>query len=54
MGMYVSNFKARMDKTAYVQTYTTRPLVDTRIMDIINLNKNWKNREFNWYVIYCN
>ena len=39
MGMYVSNFKARMDKTAYVQTYTTRPLVDTRIMDIINLNK---------------
>lgn len=22
--------------------------------DIINLNKNWKNREFNWYVIYCN
>ena len=39
MGMYVSNFKSRMDKTAYVQTYTTRPLVDTRIMDIINLNK---------------
>ncbi len=22
--------------------------------DIIKLNKNWKDREFNWYVIYCN
>ena len=39
MGMYVTNFKSRMDKTAYVQTYTMRPLVDTRIMNIINLNK---------------
>ena len=38
MGMYVTNFKSRMDKTAYVQTYTMRPLVDTRIMNIINLN----------------
>jgi len=28
-----------MDKTAYVQTYTTRPLVDTRIMNIMNLHK---------------
>tara|TARA_X000000368_G_C22976400_1_gene687830 strand:- start:30 stop:1307 length:1278 start_codon:yes stop_codon:yes gene_type:complete len=28
-----------MDKTAYVQTYTMRPLVDTRLMNIINLNK---------------
>jgi len=39
MGMFASNYKARMDKTAYVQTYTQRPLVDTRIMNIINLNK---------------
>ena len=39
MGMFASNFKNRMDKTAYVQTYTQRPLVDTRIMNIINLNK---------------
>ena len=39
MGMYVSNFRSRMDKTAYVQTYTTRPLVDTRIMNIMNLHK---------------
>ena len=28
-----------MDKTAYVQTYTQRPLVDTRLMNFINLNK---------------
>ena len=39
MGMFASNFNNRMDKTAYVQTYTQRPLVDTRIMNIINLNK---------------
>ena len=39
MGLYVSNFKNRMDKTAYVQTYTMRPLVDTRLMNFINLNK---------------
>ena len=39
MGTYTTNFKHRMDKTAYVQTYTMRPLVDTRLMNIINLNK---------------
>ena len=39
LGMYVSNFDSRMDKTAYVQTYTMRPLVDTRIMNYINLHK---------------
>jgi DNA-directed RNA polymerase II subunit RPB2 len=39
LGMYVSNFDGRMDKTAYVQTYTMRPLVDTRIMSYINLHK---------------
>jgi len=39
MGMFATNYKVRMDKTAYVQTYTQRPLVDTRIMNIINLNK---------------
>ena len=38
MGMYVTNFKNRMDKTAYVQTYTMRPLVDTRLMNMIQLN----------------
>ena len=39
MGTYTTNFQHRMDKTAYVQTYTMRPLVDTRLMNIINLNK---------------
>ncbi len=39
IGMYVTNYKNRMDKTAYVQTYTTRPLVDTRLMNMVNLNK---------------
>ena len=39
MGTYTTNFRDRMDKTAYVQTYTMRPLVDTRLMNIINLNK---------------
>ena len=39
MGMYVTNYTHRMDKTAYVQTYTMRPLVDTRLMNFINLHK---------------
>ena len=38
MGIYVSNFKDRMDKTAYVLTYPMRPLVDTRVMSMIQLN----------------
>ena len=39
MGMYVTNYDTRMDKTAYVLTYPMRPLVDTRIMNIIQLNQ---------------
>ena len=39
MGMYVSNFDSRLDKTSYVLTYPHRPLVDTRIMNLLNLNK---------------
>ena len=39
MGMYVTNYTHRMDKTAYVLTYPMRPLVDTRVMNILNLNK---------------
>lgn len=38
IGIYVTNFNNRMDKTAYVLTYPMRPLVDTRIMNIIQLN----------------
>ncbi len=39
MGMYVTNYNNRMDKTAYVLSYPMRPLVDTRIMNMMNLNK---------------
>lgn len=39
MGMYVTNYDNRMDKTAYVLTYPMRPLVDTRIMNLIKLNE---------------
>jgi len=39
MGVYVTNYDNRMDKTAYVLNYPARPLVDTRIMDMIQINK---------------
>jgi DNA-directed RNA polymerase beta subunit len=38
MGVYVTNYESRMDKTAYVLNYPARPLVDTRIMNMIQLN----------------
>jgi DNA-directed RNA polymerase II subunit RPB2 len=38
VGTYASNFIDRMDKASYVLNYTMRPLVDTRIMNILNLN----------------
>ena len=39
MGVYATNYDQRMDKTAYVLTYPSRPLVDTRLMNFIHLNK---------------
>jgi DNA-directed RNA polymerase II subunit RPB2 len=38
IGMYVTNFDNRMDKTSYVLTYPSRPLVDTRVMKMLKLN----------------
>jgi DNA-directed RNA polymerase II subunit RPB2 len=39
MGVYVTNYNNRMDKTAYVLNYPMRPLVETRFMNIIQLNQ---------------
>uniref|UniRef100_A0A6C0LBR6 DNA-directed RNA polymerase n=1 Tax=viral metagenome TaxID=1070528 RepID=A0A6C0LBR6_9ZZZZ len=39
MGVYATNYDQRMDKTAYVLNYPSRPLVDTRLMNFIQLNK---------------
>ena len=39
MGVYATNYDRRMDKTSYVLTYPSRPLVDTRLMNFIHLNK---------------
>jgi len=39
MGVYVTNYENRMDKTAYVLNCPARPLVDTRVMDMIHINK---------------
>tara|TARA_X000000368_G_scaffold388346_1_gene349781 strand:- start:923 stop:4483 length:3561 start_codon:yes stop_codon:yes gene_type:complete len=38
IGMYVTNYDNRMDKTAYVLSYPMRPLVDTRLMNFLKLN----------------
>ena len=39
MGVYATNYDQRMDKTAYVLNYPSRPLVDTRLMNFIHLNQ---------------
>ena len=39
LGIYATNFDKRMDKTSYVLTYPSRPLVDTRLMNYLDLNK---------------
>ena len=39
MGIYATNYENRMDKTAYILNYPMRPLVDTRIMNLIQLHK---------------
>ena len=39
MGIYATNFEERMDKTAYILNDPTRPMVDTRLMNMIELLK---------------
>lgn len=39
MGVYVSNYDNRMDKTAYVLANPARPMVETRVMEMIHLNE---------------
>ena len=39
IGIYATNFDQRMDKSAYILNYPSRPLVDTRLMNFINLNR---------------
>lgn len=39
MGIYVTNYEYRMDKTAYVLINPMRPLVDTRLMNMLGINK---------------
>jgi DNA-directed RNA polymerase beta subunit len=39
MGIYAQNYDKRMDKTAYILNYPSRPLVDTRVMNILKLNR---------------
>ena len=39
IGMYAMNYEDRMDKTGYVLSHPMRPLVDTRLMGILQLNK---------------
>jgi len=39
IGIYAMNFDHRMDKTSYILTYPSKPLVETRLMNFIHLNK---------------
>lgn len=38
IGTYATNYYDRLDKTSYVLTYPTRPLVDTRVMQYMGVN----------------
>jgi DNA-directed RNA polymerase II subunit RPB2 len=39
IGVYVTNYNNRMDRTSYILTYPSKPLVDTRMMNIMKLNR---------------
>ena len=38
IGIYASNFNKRMDKTSYILNYPMKPLVETRIMNMLKIN----------------
>ena len=38
IGIYASNFNKRMDKTAYILNYPMKPLVETRIMNMLKIS----------------
>jgi DNA-directed RNA polymerase II subunit RPB2 len=39
IGVYAINYDHRMDKTSYILTYPSKPLVETRLMNFIHLDK---------------
>jgi DNA-directed RNA polymerase beta subunit len=39
IGIYALNYDNRMDKSSYILNYPSRPLVDTRLMNFIQLNR---------------
>ena len=39
IGIYASNFNKRMDKTAYILNYPMKPLVETRIMNMLKISE---------------
>ena len=39
IGVYATNYDHRMDKTSYIMTYPSKPLVETRLMNFIHLDK---------------
>ena len=39
IGIYAMNYDNRMDKSSYILNYPSRPLVDTRLMNFIQLNR---------------
>ena len=38
IGIYASNFNKRMDKTGYILSYPMKPLVETRVMDMLKIS----------------
>ncbi len=40
ISIYMTNFYNRLDKTAYVLNYPTKPLIDTQVMNILKFNEH--------------